>query len=311
MPQSLVFIVVGIICLAAVWYLYDMTRTYMRMGKLRNQLAATNPLFCDWPIRCQRVDVGVGRPTRLQSSVMVVTPKEIGVYPKSRNQKEHWTFNTSDLRWFGRTDKYTYGKNEIWLHFETDGRWQTLKVHTYQPSMMALVRALKAVATEEQVIAYRRRRPYIHFGPVSAEPAEQNIHGGWLINDPVKLYLNPMSLVVMEDGAVRRTIPLRDIQKISALKRLDTPDANGLVRFQIQGETVAFASPIHEDFAKMLALAAKRSLEAPLVEKGKKDEEDAFEEVEMIYEATEDKSLELLTAGFVIGDDGEIQIRGE
>jgi hypothetical protein len=288
-----------------------MIRTYTGMSKLQNRLAATNPLFCDWPIRCQRVDVGDGHSTRLQSSVMVVTPKEVSVYPKSRNQKEHWTFKTADLRWFGRTDKYTYGDNEIWLHFETEGRWQTLKVHTYQPSMMALVRALKEVAIEEQVIAYRRRRPYIHFGPVTAQPAEQNIHGGWTINEPVKLYLNPMSLVVMNEGEIARTIRLADIQKIAALKRLDTPDADGLVRFQVQGETVAFASPRHEDLAKLLALAAKRSLEAPLVEKGKKDDEDEFEEVQMLYEATEDKSLELLTAGFVIGDDGEIQMRGE
>jgi hypothetical protein len=311
MPESVIFIVVGIICLAAVWYLYDTTRTYMRMGKLRNRLAETNPIFCDWPIRCQKVDVGEGRHSRLQSSVMAVTAKEISVYPKSRNENEHWTFKTADLRWFGRTDKYTYAKNEIWLHFETEGRWQTLKVQTYQPSMMALVRALKAVATEEQVIAYRRRRPYIHFGPVSAQPAEQNIHGGWLINDPVKLYLNPVSLVVMEEGTVRRTIPLGDIQKIAALKRLDTPDADGLVRFQVQRETVAFASAVHEDFAKLLALAAKRSLEAPLIEKGKKEDEDEFEEVQMLYETAEDKSLELLTAGFVIGDDGEIQMRSE
>lgn len=311
MPETLPLLLLGIGSLGLGWYIVNSIRTYMRMDSLYKRLAQTKPLFSDWPIRCQRIEVGEGRQSRWSASVMVVTETGISVYPKSRDAKEHWTFQNADLRWFGRPKKYTYAENELWLHFEVGGRWETLRARTHQPSMMALVRALKVVATEEQVIAYRRRRPYIHFGPAAAQPAEQNIHGGWTLATPVQLFLNPVSLVVMQQRDVSRTLPLLDIHKIAALKRLDTPNADGLVRFLIQGETVAFALPMHEDFAKLLALAARRSLEAPLAEKGKKADEEEFEEVEMFYEATDDKSLELLTTGFIIGDDGEIQMRSE
>jgi len=287
-------------------YVAHKLRVYTRMGALFARLNQLNPLFCQWPIKCRRIEVGERYPPRWQRSILVLTETDITVYPQSRNADKNWTFQPSDLRWFGRPTKYTYSNNnELWVDFEVGGRWHILKVRTHQDEMMALVRAFKAIATEEQIKAYRRRRPYIRFGPIDARPAEQDSYGVWTLSATVQLFLNPFALVVMQQGRVTRTLPLLEIDKIAALERRDTPNADGLVRFRIQNKPLAFTLPGHEEFAKLLALAAKRSLEEPLLKKGKKEDLDT----EPLYEDVEDQSLELLTRGFVIGDDGEIQIR--
>jgi hypothetical protein len=139
-----------------------------------------------------------------------------------------------------------------------------------------LVRALKQVAAPELVTAYRRQRPYVHSGPHNVRPATQDIHGAWALGDAFALYLMPRFLVILEDSRVLRKIPLEAIQQIGALRRIDAPQADGLVRFRAEEEPFAFSLPGYEAFAASLAEAAKRSLEAPLEQKqkGKEDYDD-------------------------------------
>lgn len=190
-----------------------------------------------------------------------------------------FSFPHERLRWFGRPQKYTDGINEIWLHYETENGWKLLKLWMHRAVMQDVVRALKTVAPPELITAYRRRRPYIHAEPVVAYPATQDIHGAWTLAEPITLYLMPRFLVILEGATVLRKVPLEAIQQIGALRRLDEPGAQGLVRFHAEEETFAFAIDEHEAFAHALADAAKRTLEAPMErkQKGKDDYEDEDE----------------------------------
>jgi hypothetical protein len=142
--------------------------------------------------------------------------------------------------------------------------------------MRDLVRTLKAITPPELTTAYRRKRPYIHSGPLKAQPATQDIHGAWTLTDAYDLYLTPRFLLILSGETVLRKIPLEAVQEISALRRLDQPKADGLVRFRAGEEPLAFALPQYEAFAQALAEAAKRTLETPLEQKrkGKKDDDD-------------------------------------
>ncbi|MBZ0283930.1 MAG: hypothetical protein K8L97_24540 [Anaerolineae bacterium] len=190
-----------------------------------------------------------------------------------------FSFPHDQLRWFGRPQKYTDGINEIWLHYETENGWKLLKLWMHRAVMQDVVRALKTISPPELVTAYRRRRPYIHAEPITAHPAAQDIHGAWTLAEPVMLYLMPRFLLILDGETVLRKIPLEAVQQIGALRRLDQPGAQGLLRFHAEEETFAFALDQHEAFANAVADAAKRTLEAPMErkQKGKDDYEDEDE----------------------------------
>jgi hypothetical protein len=89
----------------------------------------------------------------------------------------------------------------------------------------------------------------------------------------------PRFVVIFQGKDILRKIALEGVQRIGGLKRIDQPGADGLVRFQAEEETFAFALKDHERFAEQLAEAAKRTLEAPLEQKQKgKDDEYEWDE---------------------------------
>jgi len=210
-----------------------------------------------------------GKALDWQSCIVTVTPKDIVLYDRTALLEERLRVAAESLRWFGRPKKYSSGDNDIWLHVEKDGEWTLLKLRLPHSSMQDFVRAIKAITPPELVTAYRRRRPYIHAGPEKAQPATQDIHGAWMLDEPVELYLMPRFLVILRAGKVLRKLALEGVQEIGALRRLDAPGSQGLVRFRVEEETFAFALPHHETFAGLLAEAAKRTLEAPLERKQK------------------------------------------
>lgn len=230
--------------------------------------------------RLNVIEINAGR-SKLHPLVIAITPLQIALYPVHQEGAPPVVFPLEGLRWFGRPKKYSYGRNEIWLHVEQAGRWFLIRLTLPKVSMQTLVRALKEVAPAEQVTAYRRRRPYVHYGPTAARPAVQDMQGAWTLGAPVHLYLTPLALVILNGSAVQRAIPLDQLQRVAAIKRLDQPGAAGLVRFEVSGEPLAFALDRHEAFAEALAEAARRTLEDPVEwqrKKKKKDEENADEE---------------------------------
>jgi hypothetical protein len=238
-----------------------------------------HPLFCayDAGLKCRILTIN-GPKTRWTPFVIAVILGEIVLYRVAPNELERClTIETSYLRWFGRPEKYTSGANEIWVHAEINGEWRLIQLRLYRHRMQALVRALKEIATPEQITAYRRHRPYIHSGPVSARTAAQTIYGAWELQQAVDLYLTPVFLVVLDGTNVHRTFPLHTIQDIAAVERLDRPRAAGLVRFEVEEEPFAFALDQHAAFAEALAEAAKRTLEDPLYWQRKKKKPDDFD----------------------------------
>lgn len=234
----------------------------------------------DWWTNGYRLSRPGEADSRWKRGVIAVTPSRLVVFERSTAAREILSFTPDQLRWFGRPRKYTSGCNEIWLHVETERGWQLLKLRLYRDTMQQLVRVLKQFAAPELVEAYRRRRPYVHYGPVSAQPAAQDIHGAWTLAAPLMLYLMPRFLVILDQQTVLRKIPLEAVQQVGALRRLDAPHAQGLVRFRAEEETFAFAMNQHDAFAAALAEAAKRTLEAPLERKQKAKDDTTFPEVE-------------------------------
>lgn len=207
--------------------------------------------------------------------VVEVSAEQIAIYPVEGDAALALVIRPDELRWFGRPRKYRSGTNEIWLHAETAGEWRLIKLRLDQMQMRALVRALKAIASPEQTAAYRRRRPYIHAGPVTTHFATQDMLGAWALSDPLAIYLMPLCLVLLHGSRVRRTIPLDQVQSISAIDRLDAPGGAGLVRFEVNGEKLAFSLDDHRGFASLLGEAARRTLENPVEWQRKKKKLDA------------------------------------
>jgi hypothetical protein len=143
-----------------------------------------------------------------------------------------------------------------------------------------MVRALKTVTPPELVTAYRRHRPYIHLGPITAQPAEQDIYGAWTLDEPFSLYVMPLYVVILRGKALLRLLPLERIWQIAALRRLDEPEADGLVSLNFEGEKLAYAVKDYEVVAAAISEAAKRSLEEPVMQKQKKKDEYDDEEWE-------------------------------
>jgi hypothetical protein len=259
-----------------------------RSLRLRYQeIQARKPLYCLGTPYAMRNPyrlrvIGAPQPeTRWTDCLLSVETDGLHLYPRTRKMDIHIHFARDSLRWFGRPEKYQPGTNTIWLHFESGGLWHLLEVRADRYYMQGLVRALKQIATPEVNTAYRRHRPYIHYGPAPAWPAAQDIFGAWTV-DPrgLRLYVMPLALVALdaENAQVRRVLPLERIQEIEVMRRVDDPEAGGVVRFEYRAETaaetIAYTLPDYGPLGASLAEAAKRSLEVPPVFYGKKKDED-------------------------------------
>ncbi len=210
-----------------------------------------------------------GTAGKRQVGIFTLSSRGITIYPIKTPPEPIFDFAPEDIRWFGRPQPYSAGMNDIWLHVERKREWMLVTLRLGQTEMADFVRLLKTLVDPELVTAYRRRRPYIHYGPVQAQPAEQDVHGAWTLEAALSLYLMPRYLLILYNEAVQTLIPLESVQQIGALRRLDAPEANGLVRFQTAEAHYAFALKEYETFAGALAEASKRTLEAPVMQKQK------------------------------------------
>lgn len=299
-------VIAGIVIVGVLsWWVYRNIKYYGRLNALLRRLKEAGALVSLSPaeVRGQQIHIG-GQETRWRAGVLAILPDGVQFYPKTQQMQEHLIFTADQLRWFGRPVKYHGGTNEMWLHLEQAGGWHLLKFGMSRYAMAKLVRALKQIATEEQNRAYRRRRPYVHYGPLHAAPAQQDIHGAWALEEVVTLYLTPSHLVILREGQVLRKFPLASIQQIGAFKRVDAPAADGLLRFQMEGEKFAFALADYEAFALALAEAAKRTLEDPIIRKQKAKAYQA-DDTDYDYEEEDAEDYE----EYRVGDDGEIVAR--
>ncbi|MFN8564566.1 MAG: hypothetical protein U0703_23760 [Anaerolineae bacterium] len=173
--------------------------------------------------------------------------------------------------WFGRPVKYHEGRNEILAALRAGGRRHLVKMRMTRYLLADVARALKQIAELPLITAYRRRRPYVHFGPVPVEPAEEDIHGAWTLDLPITLYLTPLHVVLLRAGQVERLIPLEQVQKVTAMRRIDRPKVDGLCCLSDRRETVAFARKLRSA-GGAIAEAARRRLEEPLLQKAEGQE---------------------------------------
>ncbi len=252
-----------------------------RMQAFLHSLALTEPIYLSHPWELARYEVvQPGQRARWRRGVLILTHKRLALYNTSATAGDAPLFHAApdEIQGFWRPVKYQDGVNEIWVHTQIGVTWATLKLRLRKTEMQRLVRALKAITTEEQIKAYRRRRPYIHRGPTPAYPAKQTLQGAWELYDPVRLYLMPLSLVVFQGDEVRDVLPLAEMQRIAALRRMEGGEPAGLVRFAMDEADYAFALQDYEAWATDLAEAAKRTLEDPLERKRKSKSDDEDEE---------------------------------
>jgi hypothetical protein len=227
-------------------------------------------------------------PEMWRRCLLMVDAVGITIYPQTPQMDARRVLPVADWRWFGRPQKYEQGENELWLHVETHDLWHVIQIRMQYSRMQKLVRALKVIAPAPLTTAYRRQRPYIHYGPRQAFPAEQDLYGAWtVLPEPLRLYITPLWLVIFNGAHVERCIPLEQLQEIAALRRMDAPGEDGVTRFKIippdmpapeQAETLAFTLADYYSFGEALAEAAKRSLEDPIMVKKKKDSDDGDDE---------------------------------
>jgi hypothetical protein len=220
-------------------------------------------------------------PEKLPNALLIISEKRLALYvPYAKQLKTYFGVSHAEIQGFWRPVKYNPRINEMWIHCRIGDAWHILKIRAHRERMYKIAGALKRAAPEEQVIAYRRHRPYIHRGLSPARIANQTLQGAWEMLDAVDLYLMPLQLVLLQGGSVQRQIPLTEIQDIAALPRLDAPEAEGLIRFTVTstGEKLAFAVRDYQAWADDLAHAARRTLEAPVIQKQKGYDDEEMEE---------------------------------
>jgi hypothetical protein len=218
--------------------------------------------------RLQMEQIGFGS-GRGRPFILVLTRNELIVYPESPEMREYHVFGREQLRWFGHPEA-----EQLWLHFERNGRWWVLRMALGYDDKLRVLAALRDFAPG--LMPPYHRGLHVHYDPVSARRAEQEITGEWTLYEQRTLYLMPLYVVVLNDNTVQDALPVESITHVASVPRLDAP--GGVVRFRVAGEDLAFALDDYEAFAVALAEAAKRSLDAPLeiVErKGKKGKAEA------------------------------------
>ena len=272
-PVVTALVIAALIAALFLWISHE-SRINRAVQALRDHLLEADPqrLLLRYA-RYRILELGTGE-TRWRSGVLDLTPERITLYRRSSATPLDFSFAPSELRWFGRPQKYQSGTNEIWLHLERDNHWTLLKIKLSRAAMQDFVRALKSLAPPELNTAYRRTRPYVHYGPLRVQPAEQDIHGAWVLDTPITIYLMPLHMVILKNADVLRVIPLERVQQVAALRRIDQPNADGLASFNLDGEIFAFASKDYQALAEAIADAARRSLETPLMQKQKGKDED-------------------------------------
>jgi len=263
---------------------YIEIRRANKTAKLVEKLKQYDPLYLSdrWTVVRYCIETIGDKQSKWQRGTLLVTHKRIAIYPYVPDDVEKvkalYTIQPTEIRGFWRPVKYMPGENEIWIHAEIGEQWQILKMTLYQHDMQELVRAMKEITTEEQIKAYRRRRPFIHRDLSDAFPAKQSLTGEWEISAKVQLYLMPLFLVVLGENRVLEQIALTEIQDIGALKRMEGGKPDGLVRFFVDNELRAFAMNDYEAWAQDIAEAAKRTLEEPVMRKRKSKDDDALDD---------------------------------
>ena len=283
--------------------IYLENRQHKRLERLRprNAVASFRARVCmSQPSRPSR---------RWQDALMYVTNKEMVVYPARWGDSPLFTCLGHEIEGFWRPRKYEDGINGIEIHANADGQWHILKVRLMRSAMMTLVRALKDMVDEDTVRSYRQRRPYIYRPPAAAHLAHQDVYGMWTLDDAIRVYLTPATLVFLRnDDRVERVIRLRHMQNIRIAKLADPDASEGVVCFHLETskEDVAFAVDDYEAWAQSIANAAKRTLDEPVARKRKgrlRDDDDSDWDGEAfdmeLWESQE----------YILGDDGELEPR--
>jgi hypothetical protein len=173
------------------------------------------------------------------------------------------------MRWLGRATNAAGKTSDLWLDVEVERRWYTVGLCLPKPRMRGLEKLLARLAPAELLL--ERHRPNNRRGPLQAAPATQDLQGAWILDEPVKLYLTPGSLVVLQDDFVQHRLSLGDIKHVEALPRLDAPLAAGLIRFEYKGDVLAFALNDYQDFALLVADSSGETLERPTFWKRRED----------------------------------------
>jgi hypothetical protein len=237
------------------------------------------------------------RALRERKAIVAVLPNYVAIYPLTVRMQEAFTFNTDDIRWFSLVRGYSDLEREIALDLEKDLQWVDLRIRMDKASIKKLTEAMEPIAPNTVLFTRSRRRPNVRPDPVQAWPATQDIHGAWTLDDPVKLCITPLYLVVLRDGYVQNSFLLPALENIRADKRLDNPDAAGLVRFTAADETFAYAVNDYAGFAEALAGAIKRNVEESAGQKQKTQADYSVEQADL--DVDDD----------AIGDDGELHRR--
>ena len=290
----------GAVVIMAVMIAISIQR-YRAEQKRLARLRPLHPLFTDTACRV-RVRQPLERQGRWRRAYLFVSSKRVVAYARRGDDTPLFDCAPHEIEGFWRPVKYEPGQNVIELHAQIDAAWVILEAQLWRSSMMGLVRALKALVSEDVIRAYRQRRPYIYREPAAARVATQDIHGAWELGEPFMLYLMPSALVFLgQQGRVERVIALRDVQNIVTVRRLDTDGDEGLLRFDLLStqDTLALALDDYGGWAEAVAGAARRTLEEPITRKGKPDD-DASDDYDEVVWATDD---------YVVGDDGELRLR--
>jgi hypothetical protein len=237
------------------------------------------------------------RVPRERKAIVAVLPGYVAVYPLTIRMREAFTFNTDDIRWFSLVRGYSDLEREIALDLEKDLQWIDLRIRMDKASIKKLTEAMEPIAPNTVLFTRSRRRPNVRLDPVQAWPATQDIHGAWTLDDPVKLCITPLYLVVLRDGYVQNSFLLTALEDIRADKRLDDPDAAGLVRFTVADATFAYAVNDYAGFAETLAGAIKRNVEESAGQKQKTQADYSVEQADLDFD------------DYGIGDDGELRRR--
>ncbi len=185
--------------------------------------------------------------------------KDLALFDPETTRAQRFAFN--DLE-FVSPPTESIGGMQTTLHYNVDNKWCIIHLKMQQQDMIAFQAHFGNYVPNDVPIV---ESVIVHHGP--AQHAEQDIHGVWTFGSSLYIYLFPHLLVSLSGSAVHTRIPIRAIDRVLSIERLDEEreglldfllqgGESGVVRVHYQGNILTFAHKSYEQFAHEIAETA-------------------------------------------------------
>lgn len=254
---TLAIVVIGVGALL-VWRSPRVPARYMR---LLQTLVETTPIIYGNAPRGGKCQILLPEQSSLvwHDLIFGIYEKDLALFDPETTRAQRFAF--ADLE-FVSPPTESVGGLQTTLHYNVENKWRIVHLKMQQHDMVAFQSHFDDYVPKDVPIV---ESVTVHHGP--AQHAEQDIHGVWTFGSSLYVYLFPHLLVTISGSTVHTRIPIRAIDRVLSIERLDDEHEglldfllqggeSGVVRVHYQGNILTFAHKSYEQFAKVIVRTA-------------------------------------------------------